>query len=178
MKKKIFSAMALTAVLMGASCAKEDPAKPVDYSAPEKQATVTGKLVINENLTLSPQKYTAKEGITVIASVRYSSLNPSSSSSGAFSTSTTTNSKGEFTLTVPATEAGVSVSFAVNDIEGSQTTSDTNKPKLPGGGYPTKVEQGKWSFDVPSKNVQSGQKVILESVVGTFSQLDSAGDDV
>ncbi|MDR3367318.1 MAG: hypothetical protein LBO71_10195 [Prevotellaceae bacterium] len=162
--------MALAAVLMSASCAKEDPAKPVDYSAPAKQATIKGKLLMNDNPTMSQPKYTAKAGITVIATVPYSELN-SGSSSGAFSASTTTDSKGEFTLQVPATQAGVNVSFAVNDVEGSKTVNSA-------GGTGTETQQGKWSFGIPSATVKSGQSKILDAAFGSFTQIKSVGDEV
>jgi hypothetical protein len=165
MKRKIFSVMALAAVLMSASCAKEDPAKPVDYSAPEKQATIQGKLLVNTDQTLTEPKYSAISGITIIATVSYSELNPGSGS-GAFSTSATTNSNGEFTLKVPSTPSGVTVSFAVNDVEGSRKVSEGNG---------TKTEDGKWSFSISSQSVKSGQSKILSSTIGTFTQIDKVG---
>jgi hypothetical protein len=170
MKQKFFSVMAFTALLMSASCAKEDPAKPVDYSAPEKQATLQGKVLINENETLTPQKYSAKAGVTVIASVAYSQLNPGLGS-GSFSATATTDSKGEFTLAVPATSSGVSVTLAVNDVQGSKTVTS------PSGS--AEVQQGKWSFAISSiYDLQSGQTKILPVIYGYFTQIKSAGDDV
>lgn len=167
--------MAFTAILMSASCAKEDPAKPVNYSAPEKRATIQGRLLINENTTLTTQKYTAKAGITVIASVSYSDLNPNEYVPGSFSTTATTDSKGEFTLTVPATSSGVAVNFSVNDILGSRTVTVT----LPSGTDGAEIQQGKWSFSIPTiYNLKSGQEIILSTVSGTFTHIQSAGDDV
>ncbi|MDR0712043.1 MAG: hypothetical protein LBF67_06850 [Prevotellaceae bacterium] len=164
--------MALVAVLMSASCAKEDPAKPIDYSAPEKQATIKGKLLINDNTTLTTPKYSAISGVTIIASISYSSLS-GDDAQGSFSTTATTDSKGDFTLTVPATSSGVTVNLVANDIQGSLTTTSTS-----GSGSGTEIQQGKWSFDLSSPSVLSGQTVILSSVVGTFTQIKSAGDEV
>ena len=171
MKQKFFSAMAFTAVLMSASCAKEDPAKPVDYSAPEKQATIQGKLLVNDNTTLAQQKYKAIAGITVIASVAYADLSATGQGSGSFSTTATTNSSGEFTVAVPATSSGVMVSFAVNDIQGSRTVNSSS-------GTGTELQQGKWTFSISPMSVKSGQKIILDTEVGLFTPIESAGDEV
>jgi hypothetical protein len=169
MKRKIYTVLALAAILMSASCAKEDPAKPIDYSAPEKQATIQGKLLINTNETLpiENQRYSAISGITIKATVSYSSLSGNFSQRGGFTTTTTTNSQGEFTLQVPATEDGVSVSFTVNPKDGRKTViagyTSTNTPI-------TKEQSGFWSFYIPQQNsVKPGQIIIIPLTTITVS---------
>jgi hypothetical protein len=183
MKKNFLNMLALGAILVSASCSKEDPAKALDDSvytaAPEKQATIQGKLLVNSNTALTEQVYSALSGITVIATIPYSNLNSSASgSSGAFSTSTTTNSSGEFTLKVPATASGVPVTLTVNDKDGKQRQQTGTSPS----GSPTSNEiSGKWSFfinDYSLLSVKSGQTIILESIKGQFTPIESAGDPI
>jgi hypothetical protein len=176
MKTKIFSVMTLVAVMVGASCAKEDPAKPVDYSAPEKQATIQGTLLIVQNLTAATLTYSAAQEVTVIASVSYSQLgNPSAA--GAFSTSVTTGSDGKFTLQVPADEDGASVSIVVNDREGTRMEYDYSRP-LSQGDYATVSKAGIWMFNINSQMVKSGQAVIIPAAIGSFYEDKKAGGPV
>lgn len=146
--------MALGAILLSASCAKEDPAKAVDFSAPEKQATIQGKLLVNSDV--SQQSYAGLSGVTVIATVPYSSLNSSVQNAGSFSASTETNSDGDFTLQVPATAAGVTVTLTVSETQ--------SKQKLPTGDV-----DGIWSFSIPNQtNVKPGQTLIIPAITGSF----------
>jgi hypothetical protein len=169
--------MALAAVMMSASCSKEDPAKPVDYSAPEKQATIQGTLLINQNLTAATQTYSGAQGVTVIASVPYAQLgNPSAT--GSFSTTVTTGSDGKFTLHVPADEDGANVSIVINDKEGTRTEYDYSQPPLPQGGQPTVAKAGIWKFNIGSQDVKSGQAIILPATIGSFTLEKKAGSPV
>ncbi|MDR1341649.1 MAG: hypothetical protein LBK18_00150 [Prevotellaceae bacterium] len=176
--------LALGAIMVSASCAKEDPAKALDdsaYTAEGKSATIEGKLLVNNDISiLAPlqQKYAAIQGVTVIATISYSSLNPSSGGSGSYSTSTTTSSSGEFTLKVPATANGVSVTLTVNHTQGKQKRIiDYTSANVP----ITSEINGKWSFsinDYSLLSVKSGQTIILESAIGNFTPIESAGDPV
>ena len=175
MKRIFFSAIVLAAALVSASCSKEeDPAKPVDYAAPEKQATIQGRLLVNNDQTVTEQKYSAMAGVLIIASVRYADLNPNGVGAGVFSTRVTTDSRGEFTLTVPATAGGVPVYLAISDVKGSR-----NEAVVSATGTKNEKKEGKWYFDPPANlYVQSGQTVILSAIVGDFAQIKSSGDRV
>lgn len=183
MKRKVFSVMALAAVLMSASCSKEDPAKPVDFSnvPAEKQATIQGKVLVNKNTTATTPVYAALQGVTVRASVTYSSLGVSGSTES-YSTSTTTDSKGEFTLKVPATASGVPVTFNIDVIEGTQTQNVVN----PTTGTPAPLDvKGYWTVSSFSETVKAGQTIFVTNastqfgvIIGTFTQSKSAGDPV
>lgn len=145
--------MALGAILISASCAKEDPATAVDFSAPEKQATIQGKLLVNSDV--SQQSYAGLSGVTVIATVPYSSLTGVPSATGSFSANATTNSDGDFTLQVPATADGVQVSFAVSKTQSKQT-------------LPTGDVDGIWSFSIGQQSVKTGQTLIIPAITGSF----------
>ncbi|MDR3183797.1 MAG: hypothetical protein LBT49_00105 [Prevotellaceae bacterium] len=175
MKRKIFSILALAAVLMSASCAEEDPAKPVDYSAPELQATIQGKLLIIADTTENPKAYSALEGVVITASVDYSELSSSAITSGAFLTTATTDKDGVFTLTVPATASGVTVKIGANGkwMKEGQRQHDANEKRV--------WVEGIWSFpdlgpDITS--VTSGKVIYLSTVIGEFTTNINAGDDV
>ncbi|MDR1417228.1 MAG: hypothetical protein LBJ57_07425 [Prevotellaceae bacterium] len=170
-KKYLLSMLAFGAILISASCTKEDPAKPIDPSsytaAAEKQATISGKLLIVSNISESQASwiYSALPGITIMATVSYSSLG-FDDMEGAFAVSTQTNSNGEFTLKVPATTSGVRVSLTVNDTKGTQRQSIGAAGMI----------SGKWSFSFSDQSVRSGQEVIIPAVSGTFQKDSSVGD--
>jgi hypothetical protein len=188
MKSKLLNVLALAAVLMSVSCSEDDPAKPVDFSAPEKQATIQGQLLINADLTLDDEVYSAAPaGTTIRAVVAYNDLG--STASGSYTTTATVDSKGVFELKVPASDGGVTVSLTVNDIKGKQKdfTGETDDQGITlvdsQGKALTAEENGVWSFSfsaVASKlnGVVSGQVVILPSVVGTFAEEVSVGSPV
>jgi hypothetical protein len=174
MKKNIFSVLALAAVVISASCAKnEDPAQPVDYTAPEMQATIQGKLLIIPDTTAPVENrwYSALSDVTIIASVSYASLSGDNNAKGAFSTTAKTNEKGEYSLTIPATASGVDVEFAVNDKEGTQKQfTDISI---------TGDVLGIWSFTIPPQSdVKAGQVVIIPARAGTFTADKRVNDKV
>ncbi|MDR1416850.1 MAG: hypothetical protein LBJ57_05480 [Prevotellaceae bacterium] len=171
MKRIFFNVLAFAAVLtFGASCTKEDPAKPLTYDAPERQATIYGTLLVNDDLTAAKQKYTGAAGVAIIATISYSDLSSGAgATSGAISRATTTNSKGEFAIQVPATEAGVSVSFTVNDLKGKRTETV---------GGSSKEVAGTWRFSIADQRVKIDQEKISDTVVGVFTPSKSSGDEV
>jgi hypothetical protein len=172
MNRIVFYVLALAAVLMSASCAKdEDPAKPIDYLVPEKQATIHGTLLVNIDTTQVPQKYSApEEKVTIIANISYADLSSDGGQKGAYSVPATTDEKtGAFILTVPATEDTVSVSIVANDIRGTQTQKDQNGSTVSVSGI------WSWTFNGLPLKIISGQVVILPAIEGQFTPDKKAG---
>jgi hypothetical protein len=178
--KKTFKLLSLALVAGSlafvASCIKdEDPAEPIDYSAPEKQATIRGTLLTYDDNGVQNAQYVAASSVTIIASVSYSSLSGNSNNNGAYTTSVITNNNGEFTVNVPATEDGVPVDFVVNDKKGTQwqITYDANND-------PVKTSvSGVWRFRINYNYlVYSGQEIIIpqSSIFVDFSEDVKAGD--
>jgi hypothetical protein len=171
MKKTIFSVMALTAIVIGsASCAKEDPAQPLNqYSSlnNENSATVSGILLVNpdETKAYADQKYAALANAKIKVTVSNADLY-GGAASGDWASFVTTDLKGEFTVNIPATVGGVTVSFAVSDTKGSQ------KRRV---GADEKTVDGYWTFHTFNESVQSGMTYIHAKEVGSFNILVGDG---
>ncbi len=103
---------------MGLTSCTEDPATPMNVDMSEgKTANISGVLLANTDLTedADDQNFTGVK-TKIIVTVSYSEL--FNGGNGSWSTAIESDSKGMFSVTVPATAAGVNVSFAVNDVKG------------------------------------------------------------
>lgn len=172
MKKHLFTVMALAATLtLGlTSCTKEDPASPLVIDM-QKTATVEGTLLVNPDITKAPadQKYDALKDVQIVAYVKYSTLNPNASTGSYTVKATYTSSTGKFSVVVPATEDGVTVTFAVSDVAGEQK-------QVVGPDNVTIV--GTWSFNIPSQSLKAGQKKVIPFVAGSFAPGKESGSKV
>ena len=154
-----------------AACSTEDPAEPKSLNMAEgKTATISGTLLVNSDITkpLVDQKYSAVRDVKIIVTVPYKDIF-SDSSKGSWSTTVTTDSKGEFKVTVPASEDGVDVSFTASDIKGSQRQFVGLDPKS---------IDGIWKFTISKESAKSGQAIIKEHTTGTFKAQKEDGSSI
>jgi len=166
--RKIFSFVAVTIAALSlslASCTK-DPAKAVSVDMSEgKTANISGTLLVNPNLSASPQTYKGME-TKIMVSVPYSEIFNNPQAKGSWSTMITSNSNGEFSVTVPASVSGVNVSFTASDVRGEQRQNSSTTFK------------GVWKFNISSENVKSGKTVVKEATIGTFTKLAENGSEI
>lgn len=166
--KKIFSfvAVALTAVSLSLVSCKEDPATGLAVNMSEgKTATIVGTLLVNPNLNVATQTYKGVE-TDILVSVPYSEIFSDATATGSWSTIVKSDSKGEFTVTVPASVSGVNVSFTASDVKGEQVNAAG------------KTIKGVWKFSISGESVKSGKSVVKEQTIGRFTALKEDGSEV
>lgn len=167
MKKFLsFVAVALTAVSLSLVSCKEDPATAMTVNmSEEKTATISGTLLVNPNLNVGTQIYKGME-TQILVSVPYSEIFEDGKAKGSWSTVISSNNRGEFSVTVPASVKGVTVSFTASDVKGEQVDRAGKSIK------------GVWKFNIADETVKSGKKVVKEQVVGRFTALKEDGSEV
>lgn len=166
--RKFFSfvAVALTVVSLSLVSCKEDPATALTVNmSEEKTATISGTLLVNPNLSVGTPTYKGME-TQILVSVPYSDIFEDVNAKGSWSTIISSNSRGEFTVTVPASVSGVKVSFTASDVKGEQINATGKSIK------------GVWKFNIADETVKSGKKVVKEQVIGRFTALKEDGSEV
>lgn len=121
-KKSIMVAFVILAtVLVGC---KPEPKEQSSVSIDDfkKEATIVGTLSYDRGQDFDGTKYTRLiepvANVTVVAVLQNSDFAPNSNASGNFTYKATTNEKGEFEITVPVSEKGVTVRVKTNDFVG------------------------------------------------------------
>lgn len=166
--KKIFSfvAVALTVVSLSLVSCKEDPANPLTVNMSEgKTAIISGRLLVIPNLNTSTPTYKGM-ATQILVSVPYSEIFDDTNAKGSWSTIISSDDKGEYTVTVPASVKGVNVTFTASDVRGERVN---------GAG---KSIKGVWKFNIASEKVTSGKTVVKEATVGSFTELKEDGSEV
>jgi hypothetical protein len=154
--KKVFSFFALAAVALSVgltSCGKEDVAEPLNVDL-NRTATVKGKILVNtdETKAAADQKWSAPGGVTLTATVPYSSLNGSAKTGDyvvAAEKIQYSSSTGEYTITVP-----VGVNATTVTVKLAQFTGEV-KRNVPGT-TDTKTYSVIWSGSTGSVSVTPG----------------------
>ncbi|KGN80469.1 hypothetical protein HW49_05305 [Porphyromonadaceae bacterium COT-184 OH4590] len=166
--KKIFNfvAVAITAFSLSLVSCKEDPATPLAVNMSEgKTATISGTLLVNPNLSAGTPTYKGME-TKILVSVPYAEIFEDAKAKGSWSTVVSSDNKGEFTVTVPASVKGVTVTFTASDVRGEQVNSAGKSIK------------GVWKFRIAGENVTSGKTVVKEQTIGSFTALKEDGSEV
>ncbi|MDR0713569.1 MAG: hypothetical protein LBF89_04830 [Bacteroidales bacterium] len=121
MKRLSFLAVTAIVVTIGfSSCSNDDPAQPlnVDWN---QTATVYGKVLIVDDFTNTPRKWTTADKVNIVATVAYSSLNPQASGTYQIPSDkiTYTPSTGEVQVVAPVGRNGTQVNLKLLNFKGS-----------------------------------------------------------
>jgi len=139
MKRLSFAICALLAsVALFTACSKDETASAVNVDM-AKTATVKGYIYAEQDVSNDKTERVANAKITV--KIANSDLN-SRANSGYWTLETTTNASGEFSVSVPTTDNGVTVEVYCNAFEGSVTQSGdaaAKNAKYYGGSTSTEV---------------------------------------
>jgi len=167
-----FCATAMVLSLGLSSCVKEDPARPLEVDL-SKTATVQGRILFNTDLTLTEPVLTAPSAanVTITARINYSSIVNGGSGVHIIQNITYNASTGDFTIQVPVSEWGGTVTISINDFTGTQRQQDFSVTPTS-----TIVRNGRWSGTISSPFVAAGETVILPTTVLGFTRLDGVGD--
>ncbi len=179
MKKILLSAFVGAMSLGFMACSQEtDPAQPVNVpDFMQQTATVTGYVVMNEDLVASKQTWSSPKSsdFKMIVSVPYSDLISGDVSGRMWSTTnvTYTPGSGKFSAVVPVGFAGSDVTITLNDFTGTQRQYDPVNDK--------NVDVNviwKWGADRHVDVKANGQVVYLdeEPVILTALPIKTGGD--
>ena len=157
MKKQIYSVLAIVALFIGLiACVKEDPSSPlvIDTAA---TAWVKGYVSYQPDLTVTPSdRYPAASDVTITATVTYASAS-SYAQTGSFAVTATYDVQtGLYTVAVPATNSGTSVTIAFSSFTGSQKVDATTTKKglfTPGSNITASVVAGQ-TYSSASTNMK------------------------
>lgn len=118
--KNVFVTAMLAVGLLFSSCAKEDPAIPLNVNM-DQTATIHGKILVNKNEAATTQTWSAPDDFNVIATVPYSSLNSSAIGDYVIPSENISYNKsaGEFTIKAPVGIEGSNVTVKFSDFKGS-----------------------------------------------------------
>ena len=127
MKKQIHFVLAIAVALVVGltACVKEDPSSPlvIDTTA---TAWVKGYVSYHPDLTVTPSaRYPSASDVTITATVTYASASSYAQSGSFVVTATYDVNTGLYTVAVPATNSGTSVTIAFSSFSGSQKADAT-----------------------------------------------------
>lgn len=120
MKVRLFVAILMLSFLGLASCSDEQTEVSVNY---DRTGTIKGYVYTTAVNKLGEMVYDVAKNTTIYVLVPYSELTGDPTIQGEKRFSTTTDSKGVYSIAVPATDEGVDVTVVTETVEGSSYSS-------------------------------------------------------